>query len=272
MKRIKRPGKKINEEFAPIVREGLVNDFENRDKIAALARFETTWTVEQERADDAPVVRTSYADYISRMPEGQEKIYILVADSAAAALQSPLIEGYKQKGYEVIFYTDSVDHWVSEHFTEVDGKTIVNLAKSNEDLRDDDAKEALKKVNEERKEFLEWGQEQLGKGIKEVRLTDRLTDSPCVLVDSEFGMTGSMAEMMRRMGQEVMDQPRILELNGDHPLVQQLQSRYDSEGSRDEASGLSQPAPRPSHPRRRRPPGQPARFRQARAKLVGISP
>jgi molecular chaperone HtpG len=230
----------INQEFGPIMREGLVNDYDNRDKLAKLARFESSWTVEQERAEDAPAVLTSYAEYIERMPEGQEKIYVLIADSTSAALQSPLIEGYRKKGFEVLFYTDSVDHWVSEHFSEFDGKTIVNLAKSNEDLRDEDAKEALEKANEAHKEFLGWSAEQLGKDIKEVRLTDRLTDSPCVLVDSEHGMTGSMAEMMRRMGQEVMDQPRILELNGEHSLVQALQSRYADEGDRDQAAGYLQ--------------------------------
>ena len=168
------------------------------------------------------------------MPEGQEKIHIITGASAAAANANPKIEGYKAKGYEVLFYTDTVDEWVAEHYRQFNDKDIVNLSKQNDDLKDDETAEELKAKSEEYKDFLSWGGDKLGDGIKELSYQS-LTDSPCVLTDSELGMTGSMADMMRRMGQEVADQPRVLELNPHHPLVQSLHQSWSDEAKRDEA-------------------------------------
>ncbi|MDA3959276.1 MAG: molecular chaperone HtpG [Planctomycetota bacterium] len=223
----------IEDQFGAVLREGLVNDMANKDAIQPLVRYRSTWTETQEPPEDAPALKTSITDYIERMPEGQEKIYYVSAASLAAAKASPHLEGFVKKGYEVLYLVDPVDEWVASNLGEIEGKQLASVAKGAAELGDDDdTKKALEEKQEGYKDFLGFCQESLGDGIKEVRLTARLTDSPCCLVADEGGMSTNMEEMMRRFGQDVPTQSRILELNPEHPLVQSLQQRHgsDSEG------------------------------------------
>ncbi|MHC5068058.1 MAG: molecular chaperone HtpG [Planctomycetota bacterium] len=217
----------IDREFGAVLREGLVNDLENRDKLLKLVRYCSTWTEQQEAAEGAAAVTTSLAGYVERMAEGQDKIYYVTAASVAAAKSSPHLEGFTKQGYEVLYLTDPVDEWVVGHITEFDDKQLVSVAKGAADLgEDEEAKAALEEQSKTYADFLGFAGEQLGEGIKEVRLTHRLTDSPCCLVADEGGMSSNMEEMMRKFGQEVPTQARILELNPDHAVVGRLKELH----------------------------------------------
>ena len=214
----------IDEHFGPTLREGLVNDFENKEKIAKLVRFHSSWSeAEEDRT------KTSLAAYKERMAEGQEKIYLITAPSLAAAKGSPHAEGLLKKGYEVLYLVDPVDEWVARDFTEFDGTTIANVTSGDSETNEDEQKE-LEEVNKQYEGFLSFAKEQFDDGIKEVRLTKRLADSPCCIVADAGGMSPHMEEMLRRHGQDVPAQERILELNPDHELVQRLNALHSGEG------------------------------------------
>ena len=161
------------------------------------------------------------------MPEGQEKIYVITAANLASAKSSPHIEGYINKGYEVLFLTDPVDEWVAQNLTEFKEKSIVNINSGNDDLSSDEDKEALEQLTETYKPFLDFASESLGEDIKEVRLSKRLTDSPCCIVNDAGSMTSQMEEILRRSGQAIPAQQRIMEINPEHDLVKKL---YDMHG------------------------------------------
>ncbi|TVR45291.1 MAG: molecular chaperone HtpG [Planctomycetota bacterium] len=229
----------IDRSFGPVLREGLVNDPEQKDRLAKLARYQSTWTLDQDQAQsEAPEhpSRTSLADYVSRLAEGQESIYYVTAPNLAAAKSSPHLEGYRAKGFEVLFMTEPVDDYAMQYggLGEFDGKKLVHVAKGSADLEDEAAKAELAEATKQYKEFCGFATGQLA-GIKEVRLSSRLTDSPACLVTDENGMSEGMQEMMRRFGQDVPEQERILELNPRHELVQRLHSRF-GEGKQEELS------------------------------------
>ncbi len=218
--------KQIDENFGNVLREGIVQDFENKDKLAALARFESSWTVTQESED---TLKTGLDAYIERMPEGQEKIYVITAASLAAAKGSPHVEGYVSKGYEVLFLTDPVDEWLVQHLTQYQEKQILNINSGADDLADDEDKEALEKLSEGFKPFMDYAKECLGEEIKEVRLSKRLTDSPCCIVNDAGGVTNQMEELLRRNGQALPPQQRILEINPEHELIKKLNELHGDE-------------------------------------------
>jgi molecular chaperone HtpG len=218
---------KVDESFGPVLREGLVNDFDNKDRIARIARWQSTWTVAKPAEGEAArPARTGLEDYVRRMPEAQKTVYYVNAASLAAAQASPHLEGFIRRGFEVLFLTDPVDEWVSQHFTEFDGRKLVSVAKGSEDLGSADEKKELEEQAKAMGGFLGFAKEALGAGIKEVRLTNRLTDSPCCLVGDEHGVSPQMEALMKRMGQEAPPTQRILELNPRHPLVQKLTSLH----------------------------------------------
>jgi molecular chaperone HtpG len=233
----------INEHFGPVMREGLVNDFEQRAKLLELVRFRSTWTEQQDRADGDPLPMTSLADYVKRMPEGQDKIYFITAASLTAAVASPHLEGFAKRGYEVLLLTDPVDEWVTNPMQGVrdyEGKELVSVAKGAAELGEDEgAKAELEEQTKTYADFLGFAKESLGEGIKEVRLTHRLTDSPCCLVTEAGGMSTNLEELMRSYGQDVPAQQRILELNPGHPLVQRLQAAHAAGGDRPLADYVS---------------------------------
>ena len=220
---------KVDGVFGPIIREGLVNDFDHKDRVARLVHYKSTWTEAPAKdGEDAKPASTNLESYVKRMPEGQPSIYVITAPSLAVAKASPTLEGFTAKGYEVLYMTDPVDEWVAQHFTEFDGKKIVSVAKGADDLANADDKKAIEEQSKTWAPFLGFCQETLGDGIKEVRLTSRLADSPCCLVGEEHGMTPQMEEMLKRMGQDAPKATRILELNAKHPLVERLQAMHGS--------------------------------------------
>ena len=204
-------------EFGQCLKEGFGEDFSNRDKLSGLMRF---YSSTQE--GDAPSV--SLANYVSRMKDGQEKIYVVTADSLAAAKASPHLEVFKKKGIEVLLLADRIDEWMLNFLTEFDGKSIQSVSKGALDLgklADDDTKPA-KETEKQYKPIVEKAQKVLGEKVKEVRITRRLTDSACCLVSDEHDMSGHLERLLKQAGQKAPDRKPILELNPEHPLVKAL--------------------------------------------------
>ena len=205
--------------FGRVFKEGLGEDFANKERLAKLMRFAST-----HNADDAQTV--SFADYVSRMKEGQEKIYYVTADSFAAAKNSPHLEVFKKKGIEVLLLTESVDEWWLGQFEEFDGKKLQSVAKGDLDLgalADEEEKKAKEKVADEFKPLVEKIKTALGEKVKEVRVTHRLTDSPACLVVDENELSGNLERMLKAAGQKVNASQPILEINPDHALIAKLQ-------------------------------------------------
>jgi molecular chaperone HtpG len=213
----------IDEQFGAVIREGVVTDQENKEKIARIVRYRSTWTQSTPAEGESRSSVTGLEDYVRRMPAGQEKIYFALAGSLEAAQSSPHLEGFKKKGWEVLFFADPVDEWVVSHLTEFDKRPLANVAVGAADLASEDDKKALEEKSKTYEGFLGFCKTQLGEQTSDVRLTSRLTDSPCCLVDEDNGSSAQMEEMMRRMGQPVPPRKRILELNAHHPLIERLQ-------------------------------------------------
>ncbi len=202
-------------EFGPMLKEGLQSDFENREKIADLLLFETT-------ATEAGKMR-SLADYVESMKEGQEEIITLVAEHRGIAENSPFLEGYKADGKEVVFFLDPIDEFVMPQLGEYKGK---KFKAANKGEAGDS--EELKKETEKFEGFLGFVKEKLS-GVKEVRLSTRLKESPACLVGDEYSMSPHIEAMMRRMGQPVPEMERVLELNPTHPVVESVQAMYEAD-------------------------------------------
>jgi len=208
-------------EFGNALKEGIIEDFGNREKIAALLRFASTESDEQ---------TVSLADYVGRMKEGQEKIYFITADSLAAAKGSPHLELLKKKGVEVLLLHDRIDEWLVSHLPEFDGKQLQSIAKGELDLSgiasDGKSLEEEKKEAEEKARAAEPAvekiKEALGDKVKEVRTTNRLTESPACLVADQFDLSGNMERILKMAGQNVPSMKPILEINPEHPLVERL--------------------------------------------------
>lgn len=166
----------------------------------------------------------SLKDYIGRMKDGQEKIYVVTADSLPAAQSSPHLEVFKKKGIEVLLLADRIDEWMLNFLTEFEGKQIQSVAKGALDLgklQDEDIKPA-KETEKQFKPIVERAQAVLGEKVKEVRMTRRLTESACCLVSDEHDMSGHLERLLKQAGQKAPDRKPILELNPDHPLVKAL--------------------------------------------------
>ncbi|NBT34242.1 MAG: molecular chaperone HtpG [Betaproteobacteria bacterium] len=212
-------------EFGQCLKEGFGEDFSNKDRLAALARFVSTSS-----EGDEPT--TSLKDYVGRMKDGQEKIYVITADSLAAARSSPHLEVFRKKGIEVLLLTDRIDEWMLSFLTEFDGKTLQSVAKGSLDLGKlaDKEDKAPKETEKKAKPAIEKAQKILGDKVKEVRLTQRLTDSACCLVSDEQDVSGHLERILKAAGQKAPDRKPILELNPDHPLVQALIAESDAAG------------------------------------------
>jgi len=213
-------------EFGKVLKEGVGEDFANREKIAALLRFASTHS-------DTPDETVGLKDYIARMKEGQEKIYYITAETFKAAQNSPHLEIFRKKGIEVLLLSDRVDEWVVGHLTEFDGKPLQSVAKGGLDLgklEDEAEKQEAEKAADEFKELLEKVKASLGERVKEVRVTHRLTASPSCLVTENFDMSGNLARILKAAGQEAPETKPILEINPRHPVVERLKketSRFD---------------------------------------------
>lgn len=204
-------------EFGAVLKEGLGEDFGNRERIAKLLRFAST-------ASDTAAV--SLADYKARMKEGQEAIYYVTAESQAAAANSPQLEVFRKKGIEVLFMTDRVDEWALSYLTEFEGTPLQSVARGQVDLgklQDEAEKRAAEEAAESFKPVLAKLKEALKDKAEDVRVTTRLVDSPACLVVSEGGMSLQLARLLKQAGQKAPDTKPVLEVNASHPLVQKLE-------------------------------------------------
>jgi molecular chaperone HtpG len=204
-------------EFGSVLKEGLGEDFANRDRIAKLLRFASTTT---------DGVTVSFADYKARMKEGQDAIYYITADNLAAAKNSPQLEVFKKKGIEVLLMTDRVDEWALNYLTEFDGTPLQSVAKGAVDLgklQDETEKKAAEEAAESFKPLLEKLKEALKDKAEDVRVTTRLVDSPACLVVQDGGMSTQLARMLKQAGQPAPDLKPVLEVNADHALVKKLE-------------------------------------------------
>ncbi len=204
-------------EFGAVLKEGLGEDFANRDKLAKLLRFAST----------AGTELTSLADYKARMKEGQATIYFITADNLAAAKNSPQLEVFRKKGIEVLLMTDRVDEWALSFLTEFEGTPLQSVAKGAVDLgslQDEDEKKAAEAAAEVFKPVLERLKESLKDKAKDVRVTSRLVDSPACLVVEDGDLSTQLARMLKQAGQPAPDVKPILEVNAEHPLVKKLES------------------------------------------------
>ncbi|MFT5590350.1 MAG: molecular chaperone HtpG [Bradyrhizobium sp.] len=205
-------------EFGQVLKEGIGEDATNKDRLAKLLRFSSTNT-------DDSAQTTSFADYIGRMKEGQDKIYYATGETFTAAKNSPHLEIFRKKGVEVLLMTDRVDEWMLSFLTEFDGKELTSVAKGGLDLGKLED-EAEKKQHEETEvqyhDLVAKMKTALADKAKDVRVTFRLTDSPACLVADENELSGNLMRMLKAAGQSAPDSKPILEINPDHPLVQRL--------------------------------------------------
>ena len=218
--------------FGKVLKEGVGEDFANKDKIAGLLRFAST------KLDTADEV-VSLADYIGRMKEGQDKIYFVTAETFNAAKNSPHLEVFRKKGIEVLLLTDRVDEWVTGNLTEFDGKALVSVAKGGLDLgalEDEAEKQEVEKAADEHKELLDKMKASLGERVKDVKVTLRLTDSPACLVADEHDLGMNLARILKAAGQSAPVSKPILEINPSHPAV--LRLKYEEKHFDDWAAVL----------------------------------
>ena len=205
-------------EFGRVLKEGIGEDQANRERIAALLRFSTTQTDSEEQT-------VSLADYLGRMKEGQDKIYYVTADTFLAAKNSPHLEAFRKRGVEVLILSERVDEWLVAHLNEFEGKQLASVARGDLDIAKLGGEEEKKKHEE-----LAGGmtclvqklKEVLAEQAKDVRITSRLTSSPCCLVADETDMGGNLARILKAAGQKVPESKPILEINPEHALVQRL--------------------------------------------------
>ncbi len=211
-------------EFGQVLKEGVGEDFTNRERIARLLRFMTT------HSDvDEPVV--SLDVYVQRMKEGQEKIYYVTADSLKAAKNSPHLEVFRKKGIEVLLLSDRVDEWLVSNLTEFEGKPLQSVAKGGLDLgnlEDETEKEEREKETSAFQELTEKMKQTLSEQVKDVRVTFRLTESPACLVADTYDMSGNLERLLKSAGQNVPHAKPILEINPHHPMVQRLKDEVEN--------------------------------------------
>jgi len=205
-------------EFGQVLKEGAGEDATNKDRIAKLLRFASTH-------NDTDLQNVSFAEYVARIKEGQDKIYYVTADSWTAAKNSPHLEIFRKKGVEVLLLTDRVDEWMLSFLTEFDGKTLVSVAKGDLDLgklEDEAEKKQKEETESDFKELVDKMKTALADKAKDVRVTFRLTDSPACLVADEHELSGNLLRMLKASGQSAPDTKPVLEINPHHPLVQRL--------------------------------------------------
>ncbi|HKX96195.1 MAG TPA: molecular chaperone HtpG, partial [Methylibium sp.] len=205
-----------------VLKEGVGEDHANQERLAKLLRFAST------HADEG----VSFADYVSRMKEGQEAVYYITADTLAAARHSPQLEVFRKKGIEVLLLTDRVDEWMLAHLYEFEGKPLQSVAKGAVDLgklTDEAEKQEAEAAAEAFKPVLDKLKEALKDRAKDVRVTTRLVDSPACLVVEEGDMSGHLARMLKQAGQGAPASRPILEVNTGHALVRRLDGndRFD---------------------------------------------
>jgi len=224
------------DEFGNVLKEGLAEDMANSDKIAKLLRFAST-------TDAASEQRVSLDDYVSRMQEGQDVIWYVTAENRKAAENSPHLEIFRKKGIEVLLMSDRIDEWVMGYFSEFDGKKMRSIAKGDVDLgADSDKQEDEEKTDADKDPLLKRLSEVLSEEVKEVRASQRLTESASCLVLSEQELAMHMRRMLEQAGQELPDSKPVLEVNLDHQLLKQVSAVDSDEEFKDWAELLFEQA------------------------------
>ena len=205
-------------EFGPVLKEGLGEDFANRERIAKLMRFAST---------TSDTISVGLADYKARMKEGQQAIYYITAETQSAARSSPQLEIFRKKGIEVLLMSDRVDEWALSFLHEFDGTALQSVAKGQVDLgqlQDEEEKKAAEQAETAFKPVLERLKEALKDKATDVRATTRLVDSPACLVVQDGGMSMQLARMLKAAGQSAPAVKPVLEVNAGHPLVKKLEA------------------------------------------------
>jgi molecular chaperone HtpG len=211
-------------EFGQVLKEGVGEDYANRERIAKLLRFVTT-----QSDTDEPTV--SLETYLHRMKEGQDKIYYVTADNLKAAKNSPHLEVFRKKGIEVLLLSDRVDEWLVTNLTEFEGKPLQSVAKGGLDLgslEDETEKEEREKESNAYQELTDKMKAALSEQVKDVRVTFRLTESPACLVADTYDMGGNLERLLKSAGQKVQHAKPILEINPHHPMVQRLKAEVEN--------------------------------------------
>jgi len=207
---------KFWQEFGKVIKEGPAEDLANREKIGKLLRFATTHSGDEEQ-------NVSLEDYIGRMQEGQDKIYFIAADSHSAAKNSPHLEIFRKKGIEVLLLSDRVDEWLTSHLMEFEGKKLQSVAKGELDLgADEESEKELEEKARSAEKLLKRMKKALQDKVEDVRVTNRLTDSPACIVLNEQDMAMHMQRLLKEAGHDLPSSKPILEINPDHPIVKKL--------------------------------------------------
>ena len=212
-------------EFGTVIKEGIAEDNANRDKLLPLLRFASTHS----DSDDQTV---TLADYVARMKSGQERIYYVIAESAAAARSSPYIETLRAKGVEVLLLSDRIDEWVMGYLTEYEGKRFKDVARGDLELgalADEAEKTRSETAQKEHEGLLKRFKDALGDRVDEVRVSTRLADSPACLVIGDQDLGAQMRRIYAASGQSAPDPKPSLELNVEHPLVKRFAAAADGE-------------------------------------------
>jgi len=208
-------------QFGTVLKEGLMRDIDNQETLLQVSSFAST------HSDDD---LTTLTEYVERMKDGQQQIFYATGESRQQILNSPHLEAFEAKGYEVLLLTDAVDEIWLGTVTEFDGKPLQSVAKGEVDLDTEEEKTAHEAERKEREkdfaDLLSWLKETLSDHVKEVRLSTRLTESPACLITDAFGITPTLARMYRASGQDVPVEKRTLELNPNHPLITGLQQAH----------------------------------------------
>jgi molecular chaperone HtpG len=207
---------KFWQEFGKVMKEGPAEDFANREKIGKLLRFATTHSGDEEQ-------NVSLEDYIGRMQESQDKIYYIAADSHSTAKNSPHLEIFRKKGIEVLLLSDRVDEWLTSHLMEFEGKKLQSVAKGELDLgADEESEKELEEKARSAEKLLKRMKKALQDKVEDVRVTNRLTDSPACIVLNEQDMAMHMQRLLKEAGHDLPSSKPILEINPDHPIVKKL--------------------------------------------------
>lgn len=211
--------------FGQVLKEGPAEDFANKGKIANLLRFSST-------GDAAGEQSVSLADYVSRMKDGQDKIYYLTGESYAQVKSSPHLEVFRKKGIEVLLLTDRIDEWLMSYLTDLEGKQFIDVARGDLDLGkldSEDEKKAQEEIAKAKEGLVERLKGVLKDEVAEVRISHRLTDSPAILAIGEQDLGLQMRQILEASGQKVPDSKPIFEVNPQHPLIERLDTEPDED-------------------------------------------
>ena len=207
-------------EFGRTFKEGVIDDFSNKTRVAKLLRFASTH-------DDNAIPKISLEDYVSRMKAGQEKIYYITAENFTAASHSPHLEIFRKKGIEVLLLAEQIDEWLVTHLTDFEGKPLQSVTKGEldlGDLADAEEKKQVEQIANEMKPLVERMKAALVDKVQDIRITGRLTQSPACLVADSHGMDSSLERLLKSAGQHIPSSKPIMEINPQHPIIKRIHS------------------------------------------------